>query len=646
MNLSYAQGEDVAFLKKSSFQKRPISKVEMLQLQLKKESIDTAKINLLRNICREYIDTDHQKLKKFALTMLNLSARANDQAGKADAYNFLGIAEDINSHFNEALIYYKKALPLAKASKKTVLIASVLNNIGLLEWKAGDYKEALSTFFSALKCAESVGAVKIQGNICSNIGLVYQELNQKREALLWQKKALALRKRAGNDYGLASNYNNLANAYSIMGKQDSALSYQEKAISLQTKIGDQYGLGISYLNAGEEYKKVKNYRRALWYYEKSKSIREKEQDSLGLSYTYLNLADCYKEMGNLKPALFFGEKALQVSKKLQSDERIAESSKSLAEIYRLSGNLNQSVLLQQQYTDYQGKVFSDEMINKAAFLNVKYETEKKEKELNATQLKISKEILASKQKNIWLIILAAFLIVGLVIFRGINLKSRLKHKQLALENDLLQEQSISKVQQQRLEISRNLHDSLGSHLTLMSGTLDGLNNMIDTENNKVTDKVGELSMLVADSMNELRNTLWMLHAETVDLHDLHFKILSFVNRASDTRTDVEIKYTFELPEDKTLGSKIAAQIFRTLQEIINNALKHSNASLIEVNCVQEENYLTIMISDNGKGFDAATEKNKSYGLSNIHARIEEISGKIELETSIGKGTKYTLSIPC
>lgn len=646
LNLLCAQTQKSSNLKVTHSNQAPISKTEILEYQLRSKNIqDTAKINILRKICREYIDVDNQKLKKNATLMLQISEKVNDTSGKADAYNFLGVVEDIDAHFLKALEFYKKSLHLAKSAKKTKLIASVSNNIGLLEWKAGNYKDALSTFFSALKYAESIGSDKIQGNISSNIGLVFQDINRPQEALIWQKKALAFRMKDKNDYNLASNYNNLANAYSIVKKHDSVFFYQEKAINLQRKIEDSYGLGISYLNAGGEYKIIKNYNKALWYYEKSKFIREEIKDSLGLSFSYMNIAECYKLMGNLNKAITFGEKALAVSKNIKSQERIAECSKSLADSYKLFGNLGKAIELQQQYTVYQDKIFNDEMVDKVTFLNIKYETEKKEKDLSLEKLKVSREVLASKQKNIWLLVLVAFIIVCLLIFRNFNIKSGLKQKQLALENDLLQEQIISKTQQQRLEISRDLHDSLGSQLTIMSSTLDSLKRTADTDSSLSKEKISSLATFVDLSILELRNTLWILNADEVFLEDLHFKILNFISNASEAKEDIQFNYQFNIQENVKLDSKVAANIFRILQEIINNSLKHSEAGVIAIEIIQNLTDLKIIISDNGKGFDFENEKESSFGLSNIQKRTRELAGTLNLETSIGKGTKYTIITP-
>jgi signal transduction histidine kinase len=359
----------------------------------------------------------------------------------------------------------------------------------------------------------------------------------------------------------------------------------------------------------------------------------------------MNIAECYKLMGNLNKAITFGEKALAVSKNIKSQERIAECSKSLADSYKLFGNLGKAIELQQQYTVYQDKIFNDEMVDKVAFLNIKYETEKKEKDLSLEKLKVSREVLASKQKNIWLLVLVAFIIVCLLIFRNFNIKSGLKQKQLALENDLLQEQIISKTQQQRLEISRDLHDSLGSQLTIMSSTLDSLKRTADTDSSLSKEKISSLATFVDLSILELRNTLWILNADEVFLEDLHFKILNFISNASEAKEDIQFNYQFNIQENVKLDSKVAANIFRILQEIINNSLKHSEAGVIAIEIIQNLTDLKIIISDNGKGFDFENEKESSFGLSNIQKRTRELAGTLNLETSIGKGTKYTIITP-
>lgn len=498
--------------------------------------------------------------------------------------------------------------------------------------------------FSALKYAEKSGSNKIQGNISSNIGLVWQDLKRYREALAWQRKALTFRQKEKNDVGIASTYNNLANAFYFLNEKDSTLYLRKKAISLQLKTGDDYGLAISYMNLGDEYSKNKDYKQAFDLFEKSRIIREKIEDELGLSFTYESLANCYSNFGNMDKVVFFGEKAFSISKKINSNERISESSRNLADIYEKAGDQNNALKFHKVANEFQDKIFDREMIDKVAFLNVKYETEKKEKDLNLAKLNISKATLASKQKNLSLIILGSLSAIGLLAFRIFSVKAKHRQKQLLLENDLLQQQNILRTQQQRLEISRDLHDSLGAHLTLMSVTLDGLKKTAN-HNDLVKEKIDSLSDFVDGSILELKNTLWVLHSETVFLEYLPLKITNLISSISEAKPKLQIKFQFEIKENLSLDSKTAAQIFRVVQEILNNVLKHSGANLAELNFTQNADILLMHISDNGIGFDPESQKNKSFGLTNIETRIHDISGSVHVNSRIGSGTFYTLQIP-
>lgn len=101
---------------------------------------------------------------------------------------------------------------------------------------------------------------------------------------------------------------------------------------------------------------------------------------------------------------------------------------------------------------------------------------------------------------------------------------------------------------------------------------------------------------------------------------------------------------FEVSENFNLNSKQAVNLIRSVQEILNNAIKYAQASEIKIEVQQNDKHLKIKIADNGKDFDYEKEKNKSFGLTNIQNRITEISGNVNTETATGKGTEYIINI--
>ena len=147
-----------------------------------------------------------------------------------------------------------------------------------------------------------------------------------------------------------------------------------------------------------------------------------------------------------------------------------------------------------------------------------------------------------------------------------------------------------------------------------------------------------------NSIFELKNTLWLLNSEILFLEDFRLKLLNFINKAAEAQEHIDIKFNFEITENVKIESKFAANMFRIFQEIINNALKYSQAKKIVIDVKQEAKLLLIQIIDDGIGFDFEDKINSSFGLSHIQSRVDELKGTLELKTSSGKGTNYLIRI--
>lgn len=200
------------------------------------------------------------------------------------------------------------------------------------------------------------------------------------------------------------------------------------------------------------------------------------------------------------------------------------------------------------------------------------------------------------------------------------------------------------MQDQRLEISRELHDSLGAQLTFISTISDGLRHSTNITDEKVKKKLRTLSDFSENAIVELKNTLWVLNSSSISLVDLQAKILNIIKHASEAKDELQFDFSFDIVNNYTLSSKQAVNLFRVVQEIINNAIKYAETSYIKIEVRQQEHQLTVHIADRGKGFNYEKEKNKSFGLRNIESRIAAIHGKLHHETAPGEGTGYTIQI--
>ena len=199
----------------------------------------------------------------------------------------------------------------------------------------------------------------------------------------------------------------------------------------------------------------------------------------------------------------------------------------------------------------------------------------------------------------------------------------------------------NRLQEQRLRISRDLHDNIGSQLTFIISSLDNLKYVSKNANEKLKGKLSDISTFTAQTIHELRDTIWAMNKSEITIEDLHTRILSFVEKAKKSTQNIEFEVHQNIEKKVTLSSLKGMNVFRVIQEAINNAIKYAEASSISIQINEKESDIEIIISDNGIGFDITTV-NLGNGLSNIEKRISEIDGNVKINSIINKGTNIRI----
>ena len=183
-------------------------------------------------------------------------------------------------------------------------------------------------------------------------------------------------------------------------------------------------------------------------------------------------------------------------------------------------------------------------------------------------------------------------------------------------------------------------------LTFIISSIDNLKYSLQDATSKTKEKLTNISAFTSQTIYELRDTIWAMNKESITFEDLQARITNFINKANDTSESVD--FTFQVAENISAHHKVSSvvgmNIYRIVQEAVNNALKYAKASTISVNISEAENMLVIAISDNGKGF-LLSEITMGNGLNNMKKRAHEINGEIEYHSEINKGTTILLSVP-
>lgn len=228
----------------------------------------------------------------------------------------------------------------------------------------------------------------------------------------------------------------------------------------------------------------------------------------------------------------------------------------------------------------------------------------------------------------WFYVLATLLSIA-----SIALLSRYySHQQL--KKRLRRLELKQKVQSERERISRDLHDNVGSQITYIATSIDNLSDQESSEELK------ELGDFTRDTIRQLRETIWVINHDEVSLEELKNKVVDYLSTALKYHPQIQQKVTFS-PSNKRLNPSWAINVFRIIQEAVNNAIKHSGASKIEVSLsLSHENKLAIR--DNGAGFNGE-ERDGHFGLVNMRNRALDLGGKFEVESSERSGTLISVS---
>ena len=274
-------------------------------------------------------------------------------------------------------------------------------------------------------------------------------------------------------------------------------------------------------------------------------------------------------------------------------------------------------------------------------INTKYQTAEKEKQL------LQKEAEAKKKTTtiIILSLLAFFIaIVGFLIYRQQRLKNVQQKQEFELQSAIAQIENQNKLHEQRLAISRDLHDNIGAQLTFIISSVENLKFGFPTMENSIKNHLTKISDFTKTTIVELRDTIWAMNANEFTFDDLSSRIYNFIEKAQSVKENTAFKFSVdESLKNNKFSSLEGVNLYRTIQEAVNNAIKYADATEVSVQVKPNENGITIDISDNGKGFDLDTI-DLGNGIVNMQKRIEEIGGVFKIKSELDKGTQITISL--
>lgn len=602
------------------------------------QNADSLKVRELLAESFAVLYSDPAQANTYAKEALQISNEINECVLIAESMNLIGIVYDVTAKYDSALAKYDEIIALSDKCGLEVMKAQIYNNMGLIYWNTGELDKAIDYYTQSLEIFERTEKLKGISSTLSNIGLLYSEKSEYDEAEVFQARALKIRQETKDWYGVSVSYVNLANIYMGRNQLDTAKAYLHASVKIKDTLNDQRGLAINYNNLGIICHNQHKNDSAVYYIRKGIGIRRQvgeknleASDHFTLGYFYMNWSEYEKAYAQLDTALSLAKESGARGLEMKIYERHARIDTLVGDYKSAVSNLNRYFELEQEMTGLEKEKAFDE-------IQTRYETEKKERALAENKVVLAEQELKVRQRTVWAaILLAALAILGIsavYVYRQQKLKEQKMAEEARLHEKLAKAEVKSRIQEERVRISRDLHDHIGSQLTIISSAIDNIAfNESDREKKEALYAISDDGR---NTMIQLRDTIWAMNQTVIDLETLVAKTREFVSRLKLENQIVEVD--LKADEEADLSPVMAINLYRVVQEAVNNAVKYAQFSLLKVDFEKQNGSLSVKVEDNGRGFLINDLSEKGYGLINMKERVQDFKGNLELESSPGNGT--------
>jgi two-component system, NarL family, sensor kinase len=387
---------------------------------------------------------------------LHWEARAN--VNLADLYNRKG-------HNPISISYYQKSLEIFIKLKDALQCAEIMHKMGVSAYYDGAYNDAMRYDLKALEYFESIKNEDGIADIYHDLGKISYRQKQYDLALKNYQRSLDLYERLGDKHGAASSLNNMAGVYSDQEDYHRMLIYLQRSLKLVEELGEKNGVATRVHNIGYVYQKLKKHDQAMSCFVRGLRIREELMDEKGISYSLNSIGQVYAEKGELATALDYLNRSLKSAQSIGVKEAIRSAYEELAKVYYKMHRYKEAFDHHLLLSNLKDSIFTEESAEQIAEMQTRFETEKKEKELQLQKAQLSgqdTELKKQATEKIALFIgLSLLLLLAIVLVRS-NKGMKRANVIISSQKRMVEEQkSLVELQKEQVEEkNKSITDSI------------------------------------------------------------------------------------------------------------------------------------------------------------------------------------------
>ncbi len=564
------------------------------------------KANLSITLYINYLGFKGETKKSLGLAYAynSLALKVNDKQNIAQSMHTIGRCYSYLGEFEKSITYFQKSILLYKANNQPQFEKTVNNLIAYSFYNSNNLDKAIEYSLKTISQAHEAKDAYLEAEASYLAIGCYLNTKDFKKAEPLCHRTIALYDSLNRPKNKAKCLIDLSRIYFENKQLDFAISTIENALNYFEKTNSYFYIVNCQAFLGKYYLGKKDLKKAELYLNSAIELATKNDLKLHFPMIYEIMIDLKKAENDYKAAFFYKEK------------------------YQIHlDSLNSNELKQQMQN-----------------LDVKFQTKQKETQINlqAAQLK-------QKTTNNYLLLggLSTLAIISLLGFRNYKSKQVLDKQritELETKQQLTATEAVLKgEEQERTRLAKDLHDGLGGMLSGIKHSFASIKgNMVMSADNT---KTFERSLdMVDNSIKEMRRVAHNMMPEALVKFGLNTALIDYCGDINDSGV-LKIDYKGIGIDKDEIDQTKAITIYRIIQELTNNTIKHAHAKTAIVQVINNENKINITVEDDGQGFDKTILKTaKGIGWSNIYNRVEFLKGKIEVDSTIGKGTSVFIEI--
>jgi signal transduction histidine kinase len=601
--------------------------------------------------------SDSSKALKYYRQALDLATGVKNDEWKSAAFLDHGSVYFNFSNYKRALFYYHQSVHHAILGKHEIRRAKAFTNLANTHFLIYDYDSALHYGLKSYEIYHNQGDSALALTSISNLTSYYDDAKLYKEGIYWVQKGLELAEKINDP--VAKTRLSLAGAQIAvaLGEKELMLKHLLLAAETTLQIESNYYRSSSYQNLSGIYNDQEEYERGDQFADSALKYLVPEEGGMYAASIYLTKGRAQEGKGNIDLAFDFYKKSESLASGIDDYSTLAQVYLSLSECSKIKGDFKNALLYHESYAAYRDSVESLDQKILSAKMDAAYQKEQRINEINS--LKANEEILKLETENrfYWIIFLGLLLLLALVLFfvwrHNAKRNLAITKQQIQINESRIRELEqqaqmvamdaiIKGEQNERSRVAQDLHDGVGSLLSGVKLSLSAMKgNMVISE--EMAYAFERSIMQLDNAIAEMRRVAYNMMPESLVKYGL---VDASKNFCDDINNSHQIRVVFEsIHFDVVLEKAKEVIAFRIIQELVNNAIKHSKGTQVIVQLSSSEGWISLIVEDNGKGLAQESYSNKGMGLESLNNRVQYLKGKMDVRSEVGKGLSVLIEFP-